>query len=124
MYTAIVLNSTSKEKLLNKLSHLCPLGWKIYAHHMTINMGKISNGPCDKSLLDTSIILTIVSFGSASLVSAAGVETEINSVNKIKHITLAVDTRNSGKPFMSNGIKEWTKLKDPFELRGTILEKR
>lgn len=122
MYTAIVLNSTSKEKLLNKLGHLCPTGWKIYAHHMTINMGKISNGPCDKSLLDTSVALTVISIGSGPLVTALGVETEIHSVNKVKHITLAVDIKNFGKPFMSNKIEKWAKLKDSFKLKGTILE--
>ena len=121
MYTAIVLDEESHQKLVRKFIHLIPKEWKIYAHHMTINLGPIEKGPVEKSLLNTEAMLTVTSIAGDNLVMAVGVETVIPSANKIKHITLAVNLNAGGKPFLSNKLANWAYV-DNFDLWGKITE--
>ena len=97
-YSAVVLDHESSELLLNKFNGEIPDGWKKYAHHMTIALGKAIE---DENLLGSSQTLIVTQIGKSDMVIAVRVE-GFPSKNKIPHITLAVNPEG-GKPFMSNG---------------------
>lgn len=124
MYTALVLNDKSHLKLVEKMKHLIPEGWEIIAHHMTINIGNISNGPLARfpKAVGTFETLVVSSWAMDDRVLAVGVEGVTPSTNKIKHITIAVNRNGGGKPFHSNELTNWQPISDPFSLRGQILE--
>ena len=113
-YSAVVLDHESSELLLNKFNGEIPDGWKKYAHHMTIALGKAIE---DENLLGSSQILTVTQIGKSDMVIAVRVE-GFPSKNKIPHVTLAVNPEG-GKPFMSNKIEEWKDI-EPFEITGEV----
>jgi len=113
-YSAVVLDHESSELLLNKFNGEIPDGWKKYAHHMTIALGKAVE---DENLLGSIQILTVTQIGKSDMVIAVRVE-GFPSKNKIPHITLAVNPEG-GKPFMSNKIEEWNDI-EPFEITGEV----
>tara|TARA_Y100000034_G_scaffold27893_1_gene33515 strand:- start:421 stop:786 length:366 start_codon:yes stop_codon:yes gene_type:complete len=119
MYTALVLDDESHEKLLIKVKS--PEGWTTFAHHMTINMGGCDKGPA-VGRLDETATLKVVAFAQDERVMAVRVETDIPSKNEIKHITIAVNVEAGGKPFHSNKLTNWTDLQLPFNLTGVIQE--
>lgn len=116
MYTAIFLDAESKKKLLECFD--IPKGWKICADHMTTNMGTIEAGPA-ADFFDQQVDLTVKSVAQNNLVMAVGVDCEVPSVNKIKHITLAFNPQG-GKPKMSNQLESWKVLETPIILQGTL----
>ena len=113
-YSAVVLDHESSELLLNKFNGEIPDGWKKYAHHMTIALGKAVE---DETLLGSGQILIVTQIGKSDMVIAVRVE-RFPSKNKIPHITLAVNPEG-GKPFMSNKIEEWNDI-EPFEITGEV----
>ncbi len=113
-YSAVVLDHESSESLLNKFNVEIPDGWKKYAHHMTIALGKAIE---DENLLGSSQTLIVTQIGKSDMVIAVRVE-GFPSKNKIPHITLAVNPEG-GKPFMSNKIEEWNDI-EPFEITGEV----
>ena len=48
------------------------------------------------------------------------VETNVPSANSLKHVTLATNTANGGKPFDSNGITNWFRLKKNLPMTGRL----
>lgn len=122
MYTAVNLDEDSKKKLIKHLIGFIPEDWEIIAHHFTINMGKIEKGPLQKrDYLGTSIELEVESIAANEKVLAVGVKTDLPSVNKRKHITVAVNRAAGGKPVMSNDLTDWQAMQ-PILLFGTIQE--
>lgn len=123
MYTALVLDEKSHIKLVSAFKDLIPPEWIIIAHHMTCNMGDFDSGPLKNSPfnLGDKAELTVKSLAYDDKVMAVGVESEVPSKNQIKHITVAVNRKNGGKPFMSNQLREWNPT-SPFTLTGTIQE--
>ena len=117
-YTAVVLDEKSHSTLLQVLGPMIPKDWKIYAHHMTINMGPIDN----KDLLGESAELQVTSFAKDNLVMAVGVNSDIPSTNKIPHVTVAVNVNAGGKPFLSNKLTDWKPLGFPLTLTGKVTE--
>ena len=113
-YSAVVLDYESSESLLNKFNGEIPDGWKKYAHHMTIALGKAIE---DENLLGSSQTLIVTQIGKSDMVIAVRVE-GFPSKNKIPHVTLAVNPEG-GKPFMSNKIEEWKDI-EPFEITGEV----
>ena len=113
-YSAVVLDYESSESLLNKFNGEIPDGWKKYAHHMTIALGKAVE---DENLLGSSQTLTVTQIGKSDMAVAVRVE-GFPSKNKIPHVTLAVNPEG-GKPFMSNKIEEWKDI-EPFEITGEV----
>ena len=113
-YSAVVLDHESSELLLNKFNGEIPDGWKKYAHHMTIALGKAIE---DENLLGSSQTLIVTQIGKSDMVIAVRVE-GFPSKNKIPHVTLAVNPEG-GKPFMSNKIEEWKDI-EPFEITGEV----
>jgi hypothetical protein len=113
-YSAVVLDYESSELLLNKFNGEIPDGWKKYAHHMTIALGKAVE---DENLLGSIQTLIVTQIGKSDMVIAVRVE-GFPSKNKIPHVTLAVNPEG-GKPFMSNKIEEWEDI-EPFEITGEV----
>ena len=113
-YSAVVLDHESSESLLDTFNDEIPDGWKEYAHHMTISLGKAVE---DENLLGSVQTLIVTQIGKSDMAVAVRVE-GFPSKNKIPHVTLAVNPEG-GKPFMSNKIEEWEDIV-PFEITGEV----
>ena len=118
LYSAVVIDKESKDKLMNALSSKLPEGWTVFAHHMTIVFGK---GLDDKSEIGKAVTLTATELGLSDKAMAVKVE-GYHTNNKIPHITIAVNTDDGGKPFNSNQIKDWYGLDETLELHGVVAE--
>lgn len=118
-YSAVVLDESSRSKLLEHLGNNIPKDFEAIAHHMTINMGEIN--PEYERYLGMKIRLRVVSVGFSDMAMAVGVE-GFPTVNKIPHITVAVNRKEGGKPFMSNKITNWKPVQFSLELKGTVEE--
>ena len=118
-YSAVVLDDKSRASLLKVFSPMIPEGWETIAHHMTINMGEIDEQFRD--LLGTDASLTVTSYAMDDLVMAVGVK-GFPTLNKIPHITLAVNRADGGKPFFSNKLNDWKPITFPITLSGKVTE--
>jgi hypothetical protein len=125
-YTAVVLDDKSRDKLLKIFGEHIPEGWKVFADHMTMNLGKIDNIPENVQYLGMkNIYLSVNDFAVNDYVLAVGVSVtnaNIKSSNAKPHITVAVNESMGGKPKMSNDLKDWQTFKRPFLLSGTVTE--
>ncbi len=123
MYTSVVLDADSVQRLEDELRAVIPASWSIICHHMTINLGVFDFGPAKLAGFNLSdeVQLTVTSFASDDKVMAVGVDCVVPSSNKIKHITVAIDRANGGKPFQSNLLETWTAIAN-FSLSGHIEE--
>ena len=122
MYTAINLDKENHNKLVQHVIHLIPEDWKIFADHYTVNMGKIENGPLKtRNFLGGLVELEVESIAANDKVIAVGIKTEAPSLNKYKHITIAVNVANGGKPVMSNNLTDWHPI-ETLILYGTVEE--
>ena len=122
-YSALVLYKEDHEKLVNFFNLSNEEGVKIYAHHVTLNMGSYK-GLSEQ--LNQDYMINVVSYAENELVQACKVilPAEIQSKNDIPHITLAVNIANGGKPAMSNKL-DWTKeipLKGKISLKTKLVE--
>ena len=122
-YTAVVLDEADQQKLISHFRGSIPAGWKVYCHHMTVNLNHFEDGPLPASgfNLNDKVKLEVVSLAYNDLVMAVGVVCDAPSTNSIKHITVAVNEKNGGKPFLSNKLKNWEPT-TPLTLNGTIME--
>ena len=115
LYSCVLLNNQSKSTLLSMVGNKIPEGWKVFAHHMTINMGELK----DKTDLGKEVTLTVEALGLSDMAMAvrvSGYETK----NEIPHITVAVNPEG-GKPVMSNQISNWQPIKS-FMIKGVVTE--
>jgi hypothetical protein len=119
-YSAIVLDEKSRSKLLAHLANNIPKGWEVIAHHMTINMGEIK--PEYEKYLGMTVDLLVRTVGYSKMAMAVGVETTVPTKNEIPHITIAVNRKEGGKPFMSNQIKNWKTIAFSLDLQGKVEE--
>jgi len=115
LYSCVLLDEHSKGTLLDKVGIWIPKDWKIFAHHMTINMGELK----DKSDLGKEVVLTVTKLGLSDMALAVQVE-GFNTKNEIPHITIAVNPEG-GKPVMSNQISKWQPIKS-FMIKGVVTE--
>ena len=118
-YSAVVLDEQSRSKLLEHFSSNIPEGWENVAHHMTINMGEIS--PEYERYLGMTVTLRVTNIGFSDMAIAVGVE-GFSTTNKIPHITVAVNRKEGGKPFMSNKITNWQPVQFSLDLKGKVEE--
>lgn len=109
-YLAVVLDKKSSEALESHMPdwYYTRDQWKTYCHHMTICMGSNSKGKYNWEVGE-KVSLLVVSIGFDHRVCAAMVRLPEGKriKNKIPHVTMAVNTKNGGKPVMSNRIREW-----------------
>ena len=122
-YSAVVLDDESRTKLIQLFTPMIPEGWDVFAHHMTIKLGKLPEESQEKyDLLEDKIItLNVVDYAISSLVFAVGVE-GYTSKNTKPHITIAVNRNAGGKPVMSNKLTDWKPLGFPMTLIGKVSE--
>lgn len=119
---SLILDDASHKKLVEATKQYIPEGWKIFAHHMTINFGK--GLPEDlKGDLDTKKFIRATEIGISDMAIAVKVE-GYHSDNDIPHVTVAVNTVEGGKPVMSNKITNWEKLENYINLSGIVSEQK
>ena len=120
LYSAVVLDKESKNKLLNKFydSNNLPEDITIFAHHMTIIFGKELPEHLKEDLgKEIKLVATHVGLSDTNL--AVKVEGYYSS-NKVSHITVAV--KSGGKPAMSGDIENWVEMDEKIELKGVVKE--
>jgi hypothetical protein len=114
-WSAVVLDSTSRDLLIREYKSQIPLNWKIIAHHMTIN----PFGPTDSE--GTRVALKVISIGlddKALAVKVIGYDGKTN--NAFPHITIAINSDFGAKPKDSNNIQNWEKVENGLQLYGTV----
>jgi predicted kinase len=122
LLASLILDDASHKKLVEATKQYIPEGWKIFAHHMTINFGK--GLPEDlKGDLDTKKFIRATEIGVSDMAIAVKVE-GYHSDNDIPHVTVAVNTSEGGKPVMSNKITNWEKLENYINLSGIVSEQK
>lgn len=123
-YSCVLLNQASSTEVLTANYPIeIPEDWKLYGHHMTINLGELK----DKALLNQIVTLEVFAVGISDKAMAVKVR-EIGihknggsiSSNAIPHITLAINP-DGGKPVMSNEITKWQDVKT-FYVTGVVSE--
>ena len=123
LYSAVVLTEKSRSRLLETLAGNIPAGWDVFAHHMTIVFGK-ELPPELKPLLGGNVNLKATKIGMTNLVISVLVDVveALKPVsNKPSHITIAVNTKEGGKPVMGGEITDWATM-TPIILQGVITE--
>ena len=115
-YTAVVLDQSSQETLVAAMKHHIPDGWKVYCHHMTINMGPYKI----RSEVGKRVALSTVAVARNDSIVAVSVQ-GYPSDNKHPHITVAVNTALGAKPKDSNLLTKWYSMY-PIRLMGTVTE--
>ncbi len=114
-YTAVVLDNTSRGKILKQIKQEMPnvpKGWEINPHHMTIDMKSIPEIQGDV------VPLVAYEVGISDMTIALKVK-GYKVKSGIPHITIAVNRNAGGKPRMSKEIKNWKKIK-PIKLQGVV----
>jgi hypothetical protein len=117
-YTGILLDQASHQMLIERMSTFIPKGWKIYAHHMTINMGPAKN----KKDVGKIINLTASEWAKDEKVIAVGVQGYDIKDGRKPHVTVAVNTEVGGKPKDSNLLSGWQPISQPIPLAGVVQE--
>ena len=126
LYIALEVEINDKIKLISKFSTYVPTeNWtpRFICDHMTlafhtnltediISFAKENEGK--------KFNYTINKIGISEKAIAFGIITDVPSVNKNKHITLAINKNENGKPVDSNFINFWQNI-DAIELTGTIV---
>jgi hypothetical protein len=103
-YSAVLLDQQSQNKLAQTLTPIIPPGWKVFAHHMTID----PFGLVDERLVGQAVALRVTHIGKsdkAIAVKVSGYNGKTN--NAFPHVTVAVNVAAGAKPKDSNGIREW-----------------
>ncbi len=115
LYSCVLLDNQSRTTLLDMIGDRIPEGWKVIAHHMTINLGELK----DKTDLGKQVTLTVEEVGISDMAMAVKVS-GYPSKNEIPHITIAINP-DGGKPVMSNQITKWQPIKK-FMIGGVVTE--
>jgi hypothetical protein len=119
-YTGIVLHSADQQRLISHVETMIPENWKIEAHHMTCNMRGAEEGPAT-DWLGKEVELIAKTISKDNKVVAVGVDTEVPSVNRIKHITIAISPE--GRPADSRDLTNWEPI-TTLKIRGVVKEVR
>jgi len=115
LYSCVLLDKASHNKLIDRFALDIPDGWKTFAHHMTITMGELK----DKTDIGKEVILKVIKVGLSDMAMAVQVD-GYPSKNVIPHVTIAVNPEG-GKPKDSNDITKWEDIK-PFYVTGFVTE--
>jgi predicted kinase len=122
LFASLVLDKVSHDELIKATNEYIPEGWKVFAHHMTINFG---NGLPENLKDDLGKVksITATEIGISDMAIAVRVE-GYHSDNNIPHITIAVNVVEGGRPVMSNNITNWSRLENKINLSGVISEEK
>lgn len=115
LYSAVVLDTASRTKLLDMVGNRIPKDWKVIAHHMTITLGPLK----DKGDVGKEVTLIVTDVGLSDMAMAVKVS-GYQSKSENPHITIAVNPEG-GLPRMSNDITKWQNLKH-FVVKGVVTE--
>lgn len=118
VYGAVVLDKESQEKLISGLKDQIPNGWKVIAHHMTIQFPGFPDDKKDD--LGKQVKLTATEIGKSEEALAVKVNGYF-SKNKIPHITIAIPP--NGKAVNSNNITSWNTI-TPIKLSGVVSQEK
>ena len=120
-YSAVVLTEKSRDRLIKRFTNIIPSEYKIIAHHMTINLGKLDSEYVKYLGLPVKLIVT--DYAINDHVVSVGVD-GFYSKNKKPHITLAVNVNNNSKPKDSKDIdaNEYIRLSKPIIIFGKVTE--
>lgn len=118
LYSGVILDDSSKSKLLAQFASKIPAGWKTFAHHMTTSFAKPLANEDD---LGKEVELTVIELGVSDKALAVKVE-GYPTDNEIPHITIAVNVDEGGKPYDSNKITDWGRvdLGETLKVYGTL----
>lgn len=116
MYVAAVLTPESKRTLLNSIQGRIPEGWETIAHHSTIRMGKA----VPEDYVGDSAWMLVTHYAINERVLAVKLYTDFATINKVPHITIAVNRAIGAKPVESNGLENWIPVPEQIELMGII----
>jgi hypothetical protein len=117
-YSGVILVQPAYENLVKLFNDTFPSksDWRIYAHHMTLNLGPLN--PAFGKIAD-QVRLKVLKIGTNSKAAAVLVEptdyfkqaniTAMKCGIKMPHVTLAVNP-DGGKPVMSNDITVWNDI--------------
>lgn len=119
LYSAVVLDQESHDRLINVFLPMIPKDWEILAHHMTIKLGEIDS--LHRNDLGKQVELTVIDYAKDFMVMAVGVEGYYTQNNKA-HITVAVNRHAGGKPMMSNKLDDWQSINFPLKVTGVVTE--
>jgi hypothetical protein len=115
-YSGVILDKNSQQEILSRVE--VPQNWKTYAHHMTICLGPLPENL--QHLKGKKQQLRITKLGKSDMAIAFGVDSDL-SLNKIPHITIAINSSIGAKPKDSNNITEWEDI-EPFVVYGRVEE--
>ena len=115
LYSAVVLDAASRNKLIDMVHDRIPDGWPTIAHHMTITLSPLK----DKTDIGKEVTLIVTDIGLSDKAMAVKVS-GYPSKNETPHITIAVNP-DGGTPKMSNEITKWQNLKH-FVVKGVVTE--
>ncbi len=115
-YSGVILDKNSQQEVLSRVE--IPQNWKTYAHHMTICLGPLPENL--QHLKGKKQQLRITKLGKSDKAIAFGMDSDL-SLNKIPHITIAINSSIGAKPKDSNSITEWEDI-EPFVVYGRVEE--
>lgn len=119
VYYGVFIDDESKGKLS---SFIPDDAYKVFCDHMTIafktQFTEEIVSYCEE-MLGEEVELTATHIGMTEDVIAVAVETECESLNNTKHITLCT-LSPKGRPVQSNNITDWQPLPTPITLHGTV----
>lgn len=128
LYTGLFLDQSSKGKLFNITKEIIDDVWpsakiNMFCDHMTSMFYTNIDEDMLKWMSDRyeqryEVKATHIGYTDKAL--AIRIETEVPSTNAVKHITLATNVDNNGKPVDSNDITNWEPLEDFPILYGSI----
>ena len=124
-YTAITIDQTRGDRLLEMFRRHIPDDWSIVDRLcVIIKMGELSNiDPMKKYLsLPIQIMVTHISISDIAITLRVNIPNEIQLKNEIPHIVLAYNEKKGGRPKNSNEIVDWSELKRPIRVRGIFEE--
>ena len=123
-YYGVFFDDSAKRFLLNEAKKYItiPEDWTNYCHHMTIvynNGTEEAQAVAEKyePIVFNTAKLKVEKIGVSDRAVAFGVSTDLDIVNKLPHVTIAVAP--GAKPVESNYITNWKDI-TPFYVEGTI----
>jgi tRNA nucleotidyltransferase/poly(A) polymerase/2'-5' RNA ligase len=123
VYSGVILDEESRQKLIKVFSRMIPKDWEIITHHMTIKTGRLDPDSNEKKDIENNktVELSVLDYAMDDKVMAVGVK-GYPSQNTKPHITLGVNRNDDGKPAMSNNLTNWKPLGFPLKLTGKVRE--